>query len=420
MTKKPIVHVFTAKLAILLIAMCVNTSFAQTRNEALWSAATAEQSAAVKTLERMVNIETGTGDAEGIAAMGSLLEAELKAMGATVSRSKAVGNAVGDNIVGTITGRGTKKILLMAHMDTVYVKGTLAKTPFRIEGARAFGPGIADAKGGMAVILHSLKVLKNRGFQDFAQVTAMFNTDEKHGSNGSLDLIQELAKQHDVVLSFEPTVAIKELAVLAASGIATVKVNVKNKGKAAQAGAAPAPSTNAQIEASDFIARTLDLDDKDKDFRFNWVIDKSGEVPNVIPNEANIEANVRYIDPADIDAMSKTLTDRATRKRFTESQISVQIQLGRPAFKANAEGKRLIQKAVAIYKEAGFELTIIPATDGGTDAAYAALSDKPVMAGLGLPGFGQYNNSAEYVTIDAIPRRLYLAARMIMDIAQGK
>jgi glutamate carboxypeptidase len=418
MTKHPLAQWKTAGAAIFTVAAMFNAAHAQTRNEALWSAATAEQSAVVKTLEQLVNIETGGDNAEGMAAMGNLLEAQLKAVGATVTRSKPVGNAVGDNIVGTVQGKGSKKILLIAHMDTVYVKGTLAKAPFRIDGVRAFGPGIADAKGGVAVVLHTLKVLKDRGFNDFAKVTVMFNTDEERGSNGSLDLIQDLAKDHDAVLSFEPTVALKELTVLAASGIANVKVNIK--GKASHAGAAPELGTNAMVEAADFVLRTLDIDNKDKNFRFNWVIGQAGQVANIIPDEANIMANVRYLDPADIDNMAKLLTERAGKPRLPESKISITVELGRPAFNANTEGKRLIQKAVDIYKEAGFELTVIPATGGGTDAAYAALSGKPVVEGLGLPGFGYHSNNAEYVMLDAIPRRLYLASRLIMDIAQGK
>ena len=133
------------------------------KDESLLAAATAEQPAVVKTLERLVNIETGTGNAEGIAAMGDLLEAELKALGATVTRHKAAAPAIGDNIVGRIEGKGGKRLMLMAHMDTVYVKGTLAKAPFRIDGNRAFGPGIADDKSGLAVILHTLGLLKTRG-----------------------------------------------------------------------------------------------------------------------------------------------------------------------------------------------------------------------------------------------------------------
>ena len=57
---------------------------------------------------------------------------------------------------------------------------------------------------------------------------------------------------------------------------------------------------------------------------------------------------------------------------------------------------------------------------GGTDAAYAALSGKPVIESLGLPGYGYHSNQAEYVMIDAIPRRLYLASRLVMELGSGR
>ena len=60
----------------------------------------------------------------------------------------------------TFTGTGTKKILLIAHMDTVYPRGMLARQPFRIDGDRAYGLGIADDKQGIAVIIHTLAILK--------------------------------------------------------------------------------------------------------------------------------------------------------------------------------------------------------------------------------------------------------------------
>lgn len=404
--------------ALLATAFVASPSWAQVRNDKLFAAATAEQPATVKTLERLVNIETGTGNAEGLAAMGQLLEGELKALGFTVTRHKAVGEVVGENIVGRLQGKGGKRLLLIAHMDTVYVKGTLEKAPFRIDGNRAFGPGIADDKGGIAVILHALRVLKAQGFQDFGSIGVMFNTDEEKGSFGSRDLIQALAKEHDYVLSFEPTLALKENLTLGTSGIAYVEAKIK--GKASHAGAAPELGVNALVEASDLVLRTMDIDNKASGLRFNWTIAKSGAVSNIIPDEATLNADVRYSRNEDFEAAMKTLDEKAAKKRLPDAQVQVNVTRGRPAFNAGTEGRKLVDKAIAIYKEAGAELAIIDRTGGGTDAAYAALSGKPVIESLGLPGFGYHSNQAEYVMIDAIPRRLYLATRMIMDLGQGK
>jgi glutamate carboxypeptidase len=393
-------------------------AWAQKRDNVLFDAATSEQPAVVKTLERLVKIESGTGDAEGIAAAGSLLEGELKALGFTVTRQKAAGAVVGDNIVGRLKGRGGKSLLLLSHMDTVYPRGMLAKAPFRIEGNKAYGPGIADDKGGSAVILHALKLLTTYGFRDFATITVLFNVDEEKGSFGSRDLIQQEARAADYVLSFEPTSAERESFYLGTSGIAYVQADIK--GKASHAGAAPEAGVNALVEASDLVLRTMDLDDKAKGLRFNWTVAKAGTVSNIIPDSATLNADVRYAQNDDLEAMLKTLEERAQQKKLPAAEVKLTVTRGRPAFNAGTEGRKLIDKASAFYREAGGTLEIDERSGGGTDAAYAALSGKPVIEGLGLPGFGYHSDKAEYVLVDAIPRRLYMAARLIMDLGAGK
>lgn len=393
-------------------------AWAQKRDNVLFDAATSEQPAVVKTLERLVKIESGTGDAEGIAAAGAMLEGELRALGFTVTRQKAVGNVVGDNIVGRLKGRGGKSLLLLSHMDTVYPRGMLAKAPFRVEGNKAYGPGIADDKGGSAVILHALKLLTTYGFRDFATITVLFNVDEEKGSFGSRDLIQQEARAADYVLSFEPTSAERESFYLGTSGIAYVQADIK--GKASHAGAAPEAGVNALVEASDLVLRTTDLDDKAKGLRFNWTVAKAGTVSNIIPDSATLNADVRYAHNDDLEAMLKTLEERAQQKKLPAAEVKLTVTRGSPAFNAGTEGRKLIDKASAFYREAGGALDVDERSGGGTDAAYAALSGKPVIEGLGLPGFGYHSDKAEYVLVDAIPRRLYMAARLIMDLGAGR
>jgi glutamate carboxypeptidase len=403
--------------ALALIAASLGAS-AQTRDEALFAAATAAQGATLQTLEKLVNIETGSGYAEGMAAMGQLLESELRDLGAVVTRHKAARDAVGDNLVGTFKGSGGKRFLLMAHIDTVYPKGALARAPFRIDGNRAFGPGVADAKGGIAVILHTLRLLKTRDFKDFGSITVLFNTDEETGSFGSRELITTLSKESDYVFSYEPTIAIKELFTLAASG--ATRVAVKIKGRAAHAGNNPESGANALVEASDLVMRTKDLDDKERGLRFNWTLSKAGSVVNVIPDEAVIEANVRYGRPEDLTALLAKLNERIARKHIPDTQMEVVVGEGRPPFIAGESGKLLIDRAVAIYKTLGADIGVIPLVGGSTDAGYATQPNNAVIEGMGLPGFGYHSPQAEYAMIDAIPRRLYLSARMLMDLSPGQ
>ena len=87
-----------------------------------------------------------------------------------------------DMVIGTFEGTGTRKLMLIAHMDTVYAHGTLATEPYKVDGGRIYGPGIADDKGGIAVALHALKILKDAGWRDYAKLTVSFNPDEEVGS----------------------------------------------------------------------------------------------------------------------------------------------------------------------------------------------------------------------------------------------
>jgi glutamate carboxypeptidase len=402
-----------------LIAAIAFSPIAYAKDQALLDLATKEAPSLVATLEKLVNIETGSTNAKGMEAMGQFLTSEFQNIGATVSRVKpTIATSVGENFVAQWKGAGTGKVLMIAHMDTVYAEGTLTKAPFRIDGNRAFGPGIADDKGGIATIIHAVKVLQARKFNQFDTITVMINTDEERGSFGSADLIRKLAGEHDLTLSFEPTVALREMLTLGTAGVANIDVIVK--GRAAHAGANPEQGVNALLEAADFALRTSDLDDKANDFRFNYTLGKAGTVANMIPPEATISANVRFYDQARLDGALKTLRERAATPKFKDSVIEVKQTSSRPSFVADAKSKALVDKALVIYKEIGHEMIVIPKVGGGTDAAFAAQSGKPVLEGLGLPGFGYHSDQAEYVNIEAIPRRLYLAVRLIEDGALGK
>lgn len=131
-----------------------------------------------------MDIDTGTGQAPGLKTVSAMLVERLKALGAEVSTTPADPSA-GDNIVGRFKGNGSRSFLLMVHYDTVFGPGTAAKRPFRLDGERAYGPGVADAKGGVAMILHSLQLLQDQNFKDFGTLTVLFNPDEETGSSGS-------------------------------------------------------------------------------------------------------------------------------------------------------------------------------------------------------------------------------------------
>ncbi|OYW14027.1 MAG: hypothetical protein B7Y82_01405 [Sphingomonadales bacterium 32-65-25] len=383
---------------------------------ALLKAATAEAPATLATLERIVKIESGSYDTEGLMALGNLLADELKARGASVERMKGKPGTRGDIIVGRFTGTGKGKLLLLSHMDTVYTRGQLAETPWRVENGKAYGPGIADDKGGTAVILSALKLLKPA---DYGQITVAFNTDEEIGSLGSGDLITELARGQTAVLSFEPTSAVPMEGLIAGtSGTNTVTARIT--GRAAHAGNAPEQGINALVEAAHVIAVTRDLDQGQGKRRFNWTqVEQEGDARNMIPDDVTLIGDLREISDERVRAFEAELKQRVATPSLPGAKVEVTVRINRPAFTAGPDSLKLIERARAIYQEAGGpDLFVLPRSGGGTDAAFAGRAGVPVLEALGLPGYGYHSSADEYVLIDAIPRRLYLAARLIRELGR--
>jgi glutamate carboxypeptidase len=128
----------------------------------------------------------------------------------------------------------------------IYEAGILQTQPYKLDGNKLYGPGIADDKGSIALILHALKILADAGWKDYATLTVLVNADEEVNSVNSGETIAALADQHDVVLSCEPAgakaVVKVEALLLGAAGIAAV--TMETKGRAAHAGAAPEQGTS--------------------------------------------------------------------------------------------------------------------------------------------------------------------------------
>jgi len=405
----------------LIAALAVLATAAHAADEKLLAAARAAQPAVIDSLREMVLIESGSQDAAGLKRMADYVDGRLRALGASTERLPA-GVGPGEMVKGTFTGSGKRHFMLIAHMDTVYGKGILATEPFRQDGNRLYGPGIADDKGGIAVILHTLAILRDAGWKDYASLTVLFNPDEEVGSAGSGETLAKLGEAQDVVLSYEPTaakaVAKDEGVLLMAAGTATVRMAVK--GRASHAGAAPDQGRNALIELSYQLLQTQDIAKDIAGAQLNWTTAQAGEVRNQIPEKAEAGADVRLLAPDAADKLLAALQAKvASSRRVPDTETTVTMIVGRPPYVAGDKGMALARKAQAIYAELdGRALLLHPRSGGGTDAGYAGRSGKPaVLESLGLAGWG-YHAKNEYVEIDSIVPRLYLSARLLNDLAR--
>ncbi|MCU1617989.1 MAG: peptidase [Frankiales bacterium] len=388
----------------------------------LLAAAEKAQPAVIDNLKEMVLIESGSLNVDGLLKMADVVEGRLKAVGMKTERRKATAGAGADIVIGTLKGTGKRKIMLQGHMDTVYPAGILNGQPYKIDGNRIYGPGIADDKGGLAVIMASLKILADAGWRDYDTLTVVMNPDEEVGSVGSGELIATLADQHDTVLSFEPTVAktvVKgEGLLLGAAGIATATLEVK--GRAAHAGAAPELGRNALYELSYQMLQTKDIAKDIPGATLNWTVSRASGPLNQITEKAQALGDVRITQPGAEKKLDAALQAKiASSKLIPDTETTVKVEIGRPAFLAGEKGRALGERAQAIYKEIDRDLALSPMTGGGTDAGYAGRSGKAtVVESFGLAGFG-YHARDEYIEVDSIVPRIYLVTRLLTEIGKN-
>ncbi len=397
--------------------------------EAVLAAARREAAPLLDTLKELVSIESGSRDLEGLARLADLVAGRLRALGGEVElvdvgtgmyRMGDTPDRVGQAVRATFRGTGTRKVLLIAHMDTVYLKGMAERQPFRVDGDKAYGLGIADDKQGIAVILHTLSMLKGLGFRDFGAITVLINGDEEISSPGSRGLLTRLGAEHDATMSFEASRAESDKLALATAGIASATLDVW--GRASHAGSAPHLGVNALYELAHQVLQTRDMSRPDVGLKLNWTLARAGQNRNVIPAEAQAQADVRVLRVADYDGIEAALRERIGNRLLPEAKVEMRFERRRPPLEATPASRALARRAQAIYRELGKELVVDEVAEGGgTDAAFAALeTQNAVVERFGLQGFGAHSNDAEYVLVGSIEPRLYLAARLIMDVAQGK
>lgn len=380
-------------------------------NKVVYEHATQLKPEFVNLLERLVNIDSGTGNKKGVDQIGAMVADELKKLGASVEFVSAA-PAIGDNLVATLRGTGKAKIFLMAHLDTVFADGSAAARPFRIQGDRAYGPGVVDDKGGILMALFSMKILQLMKFRDFAQVTFLVNTNEETFSKGSEGLIKSLAKQHDVVLSMEggrPADGV----VVWRKGAADLLIDVK--GKSAHTGIAPESGRNAALEAASQMLQMANLGDSTKLTSVNFTVIKSGDRVNTIPNSATVQGDMRAALPEEFDRVEKEMARLSERKLIAGTEVKTSLTLGMPPMPINPATESLAAHAQAIYSELGLSLKK-EGSGGAGDANFTASTGTATIDGLGIVG-GNFHTEDEYAELNSIVPRLYLLTRMVMDLS---
>jgi len=415
----------------LAVAVCLVAGDApplRAQADELWTRTRQERGPYLDTLRELVAIESGSRDVEGLERAATLVANRLRAIGgqvevvgagADVYKMEDTPAQIGKSVVGTFRGTGTKRILLLAHMDTVYQRGMAASQPYRVEGDRAYGLGIADDKSGVALALHAVGILQALGNKQYGTLTVLINGDEEISSPGSRNLITKLGSEHDVVFSCEGAGNDDRIR-LTTSGNGSVLLRVR--GRASHAGAAPDEGRNALYELAHHILQMRDLSEPSIGMSLNWTIANAGGTRNIIPASASATGDARVTRVRDWDTLEAKLRERLAKTLIPETQASLTVERRRPPLEATAASRALATYATTIYGVTGRRLGVTEASGGGgTDAAFAALKTKaPVIEGFGPIGFGAHSDEREFIDLRSVEPRLYLLARLVIDVATGK
>src|SRR5580698_5668865 len=405
------IRVITGVVAAVLIALTGGADAASPRNEKVYQAAEANRAAALELLQQIVNIDSGTGDVEGGAKVDAVLADRLKQLGAEVRTEAAESAGLPGILVAVFHGTGKGKILIVAHIDTVFGAGTAAGRPFGMDNERAHGPGVGDEKAGVVNAFTALKILHDLGFKNFATITLLLDDSEERGSPGSTQLIKRLAREHDVEFNMEPGDPPDALTVWR-KGSASIRIQVK--GRAAHAGMAPQDGRNAAVELMHQLSALQGaFPTSGSGITVNLTVLRAGERANIIPDQAEATLNVRYRKVEEFDAILAKVEAGTHNTQVPDTSVTLAHDPAFPPLTENAQIDALAARARAIYAEIG-KTVELSGNGGASESALAMSEGTPALDGLGFVG-GDFHTDHEWIDLNSVTPRLYLFTRLLME-----
>lgn len=370
-----------------------------------WNWETAETEI-LELLERLVNIDSGTFDKPGVDAVGAALAQQYEALGFKVEKDEQAER--GDNLLITHRDAVDPDILIVAHMDTVFPKGTVAARPFSRDEQRAYGPGVVDMKGSQATTLHALKYLIATGSEAHRRVRLVLNTDEEIGSVHSRRLIEEQAKLSRYALIVEPS---DDEGTLITGRRGGGKYDLHIRGVAAHSGAEPEKGRSAIADLAHKIVKLHALTDASSGVHVNVGIVEGGTSGNTIAPNAFAKIDLRMEAAQQAIEYDGRIREIAAAADIEGTSTELIGGITRPPTIRTEGSDRLF--AIVVEEAAKVGETITGKRVGsGSDGNLTSALGIPTIDGLGPRG-GNLHEADEYLRIDTLVPRTKLLAALI-------
>lgn len=372
-----------------------------------------QQEAMVALLREIVSIDSGSYNKAGTDAVGAVLERFFASHGITVERvpqkvhgdclralprHEAAGGNAGGNIV------------LMGHRDTVFPDGEVVARPFRIEGGRAYGPGVSDMKAGVVMNAFVLAAFHQFGGAP-GPLVGLFTADEEIGSPEGRAVIEAEARNARVVLNSEPGRITGNVVTGRKGGVFMV---FHVTGKAAHAGASFKDGISAIEELARKIQALHALTDLERGITVNVGLVRGGQSVNTVAPWAEGEIDLRYVEPAQRDEVMGRIERIIATASLPGTSATLRIKGEFVPLVQSPAAKRLFDAYAAAAAESGF--TVAGEYSGGcADSGFAAAMGAPTLDGVGPMG-GKAHSPDEFLEVATMVPRAQACARTILRL----
>jgi glutamate carboxypeptidase len=370
-----------------------------------------QRDAMLALLQTLVNTDSGSYDKAGVDAAGAHIRKFLgeHSIATEVTSDQTFGDAISATVGQHSPPFGNRPILLMGHRDTVFPKGEPTRRPFKIEGDRAYGPGVADMKSGLVINCFILAAIKKFGGAP-APVTALFTGDEEIGSPFSRPVIEQHARAARVCFNAEPGRALGA-AVTGRKGCLFIRFEIT--GKAAHSGVNFEAGISAINELAHKTLALHALSDPPKGITLNVGVISGGQTVNTIAPWAKGEVDLRFVTPAQRNATLAKVEEIMAKSYVPGTSAKIEISGEFVPLVETADGKALYDHYAAGLKELGIGEPTALFTGGCADSGFASAAGTPTICAVGPVG-GRAHSPDEYMEIDTlVPRAQALALAVL-------
>ncbi|HEX6896942.1 MAG TPA: M20 family metallopeptidase [Bryobacteraceae bacterium] len=374
--------------------------------------ARAKQSEIIASIRELVECESPSDHAPSVNRFVDLLASKLEPLGRVRTFS---GGRFGRHLRCEFQLPSARKkepggILALAHSDTVWPLGTLARMPFRQSKGRLWGPGVLDMKSGIVFFLYAIRALRELDIPIARPVVLQVNADEEVGSESSRPLTEEAARLSAAVLVLEPGTGLEGKLKTARKGVGDYSVVVR--GRASHAGVDFENGASAIVEIARQVERIAGFTDIRRGLTVNPGVIAGGTRTNVVAAEARAEVDIRVARLKDAPALDKKM--RGLRPFDKRCSIEVQGGLNRPPMERTTAIAGLFAHARTLANDLGVQLQE-SASGGGSDGNFTAALGVPTLDGLGGVGEGAHALN-ESILINRIADRTALLAMLVSSL----